>query len=72
MIKMGFTDKEFGDPVKMFDIRTRQIRVRIQHLQSDLVIAQHPFSRAVIKQEIDKSVDEYVSRKIQRDVKNSD
>lgn len=71
MIKMGFTDKEFGDPVKMFDIRTRQLRVRIQHLQNDLVIAQHPFSKAVIKQEINKSVDEYVSRKIQRDVERA-
>ena len=62
---MAFTDKEFKNPMLMFDSRTRQIRVRIQHLQSDLVVAQHPFSRAVIKQELNKSIDEYVARTIQ-------
>ena len=50
----------------MFEIRTRAIRVRIQNLESDLVVAQHPFSRAVIKQELDKSIDEYVARSIQQ------
>lgn len=66
MNNMGFTEKEFKDPVGMFDSRTRQLRVRIQHLQSDLVIAQHPFSKAVIKQELNKAVDEYVARAIQK------
>lgn len=65
MSRMAFTDKEFKNPMLMFDSRTRQIRVRIQHLQSDLVVAQHPFSRAVIKQELNKSIDEYVARTIQ-------
>lgn len=59
---MGFTEKDFKNPIQMFDSRTRQLRVRIQRLQSDLVIAQHPFSRAVIKQELNKSIDEYVAR----------
>lgn len=67
MIKMSYTQQDFEQPIKMFEMRTRQIRVRIQHLESDLVIAQHPFTKAVIKQEINKSVDEYVSRKIQAD-----
>ena len=40
LISMGFTEKEFKDPMKMFDSRTRQLRVHIQHLQSDLVIVQ--------------------------------
>ena len=62
---MGFTEKEFKDPIKMFDSRTRQLRVRIQHLQSDLVIVQHPFSKAVIKQELNKTIDEYVARTLQ-------
>lgn len=65
MIKMSYTKNDFDNPVNMFEMRTRQIRVRIQKLQSDLVIAQHPFTKAVIKQEINKSVDEYVARKIQ-------
>ena len=63
---MGFTDKEFKDPVKMFDIRTRQLRVRIQTLQSILVTAQHPYSRAIITQELNKTVDEYVARSLQQ------
>lgn len=62
---MSYTNKNFEDPLKMFDIRTRQLRVRIQHLQADLVIAQHPFTKAVLKQEINKATDEYVARKIQ-------
>lgn len=63
---MTFTDKDFKNPVQMFDSRTRQLRVRIQHLQSDLVVAQHPFSKAVIKQELDKTIDEYVARTLQQ------
>ena len=51
---MGFMDKDFNNPVGMFAIRTRQLRVRIQTLQSFLVIAQHPYSRAIVKQELDK------------------
>ena len=50
----------------MFDIRTRQLRVRIQNLQQQYVVAQHPFTKAVLRQEIDKSVDEYVARTIQQ------
>ncbi len=63
---MGFTDKDFKNPIEMFEIRTRQLRVRIQTLQSFLVIAQHTYSRAIVKQELDKSVDEYVARKLQQ------
>lgn len=62
---MSYVAKDFNNPLSMFDIRTRQLRVRIQSLQNDLVIAQHPFTKAVIKQEMDKVVDEYVARKIQ-------
>lgn len=62
---MGLTDSDFQNPEKMFQIRTRQLRVRIQKLESDLVMAQHPFSRAVIKQELEKCIDEYVARTLQ-------
>lgn len=66
MITMGFTKKDFDNPIQMFDIRTRQLRVRIQKLQSHLVVARHPFTKAVLKQEIDKATDEYVARTIQQ------
>ena len=46
---MGFTDKDFKNPIEMFEIRTRQLRVRIQTLQSFLVIAQHPYSKTRIR-----------------------
>lgn len=63
---MGFTPKDFQDPLKMFDIRTRQIRVRIQALESFLVIAQHPYSKAIVQQELNNATDEYVTRSLQR------
>lgn len=72
MIRMGFTDKDYSHPFSMFETRTRQLRVRIQHLQSDLVVAQHPFSKAVIKQELNKTVDEYVARKLQEGNRETD
>ena len=69
---MGFTDKDFNNPMTMFDIRTRQLRVRIQTLQSCLVVAQHPYSRAIITQELSKCVDEYVARRLQqRDIETN-
>lgn len=62
---MTFSHKDFNNPVLMFDSRTRQLRVRIQTLSADMVIAKHPFSRAVILEELNKSTDTYVARKIQ-------
>lgn len=64
MIKMTYTVNDFNNPQQMVDIRTRQIRVRIQNLQSSLVVAQHPFTKAVIEQELQKCVDEYVFRRL--------
>lgn len=53
-------------------MRTRQLRVRIQALQSFLVIAQHPYSRAIVKQELDKCIDEYVARSLQQRTQETD
>lgn len=69
---MGYTKNDYQNPMKMFEIRTRQLRVRIQALQSTLVIAQHPYSRAIIKQELDKCVDEYVARSLQQGSSETD
>lgn len=68
MVNMGFTDKDFQNPSKMFDMRTRQLRVRIQTLESFLVIAQHPYSKAIVKQELNNAVDEYVARSLQQGI----
>ena len=69
---MGFTDKDFQNPLSMFNVRTRQLRVRIQMLQGFLVIAQHPYSKAIIKQELNKCVDEYVARSLQEGINETD
>lgn len=62
-INMGITNKDFQNPDSIAAIRTRQLRVRIQKLQDFLVVAQHTFTKAVVKQELDRCVDEYVIRK---------
>lgn len=69
---MGFMDKDFKNPLGMFEMRTRQLRVRIQTLQSFLVIAQHPYSRAIVKQELDKCIDEYVARSLHQRTQEAD
>ena len=63
---MGYTDKDFKNPIGMFDMRTRQLRVRIQKLHSLSVVLQHPYSKAIVEQELHKTVDEYVARSLQR------
>ena len=65
---MGFTDKDFNNPMEMYEMRTRQLRVRIESLQSFLVVAQHPYARAIVRQELNKCVDEYVARKLQQGI----
>lgn len=69
---MGYTNKDFSNPRDMFQMRTRQLRVRIQDLQGFLVIAQHPYSKAIAKQELDKCVDEYVARSLQQGTQETD
>lgn len=61
---MTYTKNDFDNPHKMIEMRTRQIRVRIQKLDAALVVAQHPFTKAVIEQELQKCVDEYAYRRL--------
>ena len=68
---MGFTEQNFKNPVEMFDIRTRQLGVRIRTLQNFLAAAKHPYSRAIVKQELNRSIDEYVSRAIQQRIEKT-
>lgn len=69
---MGFTDKDFKDPLKMFDARTRQLRVRIQTLETLLVVVQHPYSKAIITQELNNAIDEYVARNLSERTQQAD
>ena len=47
----------------MFEIRTRQIRVRIQSLEQDLMNVKSPFSKVIIEKELNNLVDDYIERK---------
>lgn len=69
---MAFSHEDFNNPILMFDSRTRQLRVRIQTLSTDMVVAKHPFSRAVILEELNKSTDIYVARSIQEGNSSTD
>jgi len=60
---MGFSPQDFQDPVKLFEVRTRQTRVRIQTLQQDLLNVQSLFAKTIIEDEINMLIDDYVERK---------
>ena len=60
---MGFSPQDFQDPVKLFEVRTRQTRVRIQTLQQDLLNVQSLFAKTIIEDEINMFIDDYVERK---------
>ena len=54
---------DFEDPIRLFESRTRQVRVRIQTLENDLVAAKHPITKVLISTELHAKVDNYVERK---------
>lgn len=69
---MAFSPQEYKNPMGMFEIRTRQVRVRIQNLERDLMNVQSPFSKAIIQKELDRLVDDYIERKsvLEREERN--
>ena len=60
---MGFSPQDFQDPVKLFEVRTRQTRVRIQILQQDLLNVKSLFAKTIIEDELNMLIDDYVERK---------
>lgn len=60
---MGFSPQDFQDPVKLFEVRTRQTRVRIQTLQQDLLNVKSLFAKTIIEDELNMLIDDYVERK---------
>ena len=60
---MAFSPQDYQEPLKMFEIRTRQIRVRIQSLEQDLMNVKSPFSKVIIEKELNNLVDDYIERK---------
>ena len=58
--------------MKMYEMRTRQLGVRIQTLESFLVVARHPYARAIVRQELNKCIDEYVARSLHQGINETD
>lgn len=60
---MAFSPQDYDNPLNLFEIRTRQIRVRIQTLEKDLYNVKNIYSKAVILNELNNAVDDYIERK---------
>ena len=60
---MPYSLDELSDHQELFKVRTREVKVRLQTLESDLQVVQHPLSRAIVLRELNKVVDDYVERR---------
>jgi len=60
---MPYQPKDFENSDKLFEIRTREVRTRIQNLEKDFILVKHPISKAIILNELNNVVDDYVGRK---------
>ena len=56
--------KHLQDPYLMFERRTQLLRSRIQILMTDLINVQSDISKAIIIDEIERLVDDYIERKL--------
>ena len=61
---MSYQPKDFENPNRLLEIRTREVRTRIQNLEKDLISAQHSISKAIILNELNNVVDDYIERKL--------
>lgn len=61
---MGYSKQDFDNPLKMFEMRTRQVRTKIQTLEFNLSAVKHPISKAIILNELHNTVDDYIERKL--------
>lgn len=59
-----YEKKHLQDPYLFFERRTQLIRVRIQTLLVDYINVQCYISRAIIIDEIERLVDDYIERKL--------
>jgi hypothetical protein len=60
---MPYQPQDFKNPEKLFEIRTREVRIRIQQLENSLAVVKHPISKAIILNELNNTTDDYVQRK---------
>lgn len=60
---MPYQPKDFENPNRLLEIRTREVRTRIQNLEQDFAVAQHKISKAIILNELNNVVDDYIGRK---------
>lgn len=60
---MPYQRQDFENPYQLFEIRTREVRTRIQQLEKSLAAVRHPISKAIILNELNNVTDDYVERK---------
>ena len=60
---MGYKPSDFEDPYHLFELRTREVRTRIQRLEVDLLSVRHPVFKAIVLNELNNAVDDYIERK---------
>ena len=63
MMKM-YDKKHLQDPYLLFERRTQLLRSRIQILLVDYVNVQHYISKAIIIDELERLVDDYIERQL--------
>lgn len=59
-----YDEKDLLDPFLLFEKRTRLIFQRIQILNTDYSVMQHPVSKSIILNTLDELVDDYVDRSL--------
>ena len=59
-----YDEKDLLDPFLLFERRTKLIFQRIQVLDQDYGLMQHPVSKSIILNTLDELVDDYVDRSL--------
>ena len=59
-----YDEKDLLDPFLLFEKRTRLIFQRIQVLNTDYTVMQHPVSKSIIINILEELVDDYVDRSL--------
>lgn len=60
---MGYSVEDLSNPYSLFEIRTREVRSRIQILEQDLLVSRHIITQGIIIGELNTITDDYVERK---------
>lgn len=59
-----YNEDQLNDPFLLFEARTKKIKERLRVLIADFDRVQHYMSKAIIMNEIEELIDDYVERSI--------